>query len=65
MLRVVDVCKTFAAERGREDLEVLRDIRFDVSNSEFVSIIGPSGCGKTTLLRILHGLEPASGGAVF
>ena len=65
MLRVVDVCKTFAASPGRDALQVLQDIRFEVSNGEFVSIIGPSGCGKTTLLRILHGLEPATSGAVF
>jgi NitT/TauT family transport system ATP-binding protein len=64
MLRVEGVCKTFAGARGRADLEVLRDIRFDVSPGEFVSIIGTSGCGKTTLLRILHGLEPASTGTV-
>src|SRR5438105_932843 len=65
MLRVDHVCKTFAAERGRGDFEVLRDIRFEVTSGEFVSIIGPSGCGKTTLLRILHGLEPATSGTVF
>jgi NitT/TauT family transport system ATP-binding protein len=64
MLRVEDVCKTFAGVNGRDDLEVLRDVRFEVSEGEFVSIIGPSGCGKTTLLRILHGLEPASRGSV-
>jgi NitT/TauT family transport system ATP-binding protein len=64
MLAVNNVCKTFAGERGREALEVLRDIRFDVAPGEFVSIIGPSGCGKTTLLRILHGLEPANAGEV-
>jgi NitT/TauT family transport system ATP-binding protein len=64
MLRVDHVCKTFAAERRRDDVEVLRDIQFEVSTGEFVSIIGPSGCGKTTLLRILHGLEPASSGTV-
>jgi NitT/TauT family transport system ATP-binding protein len=64
MLRVDGVCKTFAGERGHDDLEVLRDIRFDVTAGEFVSVIGPSGCGKTTLLRIMHGLEPATSGTV-
>src|SRR6267378_2519417 len=64
MLQVQDIGKVFAGERGRGDLEVLRDVRFDVRAGEFVSIIGPSGCGKTTLLRILHGLEPATRGTV-
>jgi NitT/TauT family transport system ATP-binding protein len=64
MLQVRDVCKTFAGERGREALEVLRNIRFEAAAGEFVAIIGPSGCGKTTLLRMLHGLEPASSGAI-
>jgi NitT/TauT family transport system ATP-binding protein len=64
MLQVQDIGKVFAGERGRHDLEVLRDVRFDVRAGEFVSIIGPSGCGKTTLLRILHGLEPATRGTV-
>src|SRR6185312_15456779 len=62
MLEVRNVSKTFEGARG--NLEVLRDIRFTVGKGEFVSIIGPSGCGKTTLLRILHGLEPASGGDI-
>ena len=61
MLQVQDVCKTF--DGGRGALEVLRDIRFNVAAGEFMSIIGPSGCGKTTLLRIVHGLEPATSGA--
>jgi NitT/TauT family transport system ATP-binding protein len=64
MLNIDQLCKTFAAGRGRHDIEVLRNIRFNVTSGEFVSIIGPSGCGKTTLLRILHGLEPATSGTV-
>jgi len=65
MLRAENISKTFAGQRGRNDLEVLRDISFEIAAGEFVSIIGPSGCGKTTLLRILHGLEPATSGTVF
>lgn len=44
------------------DLEVLRNIKIDVSRGEFISIVGPSGCGKTTFLRIIGGLESADGG---
>jgi ABC-type nitrate/sulfonate/bicarbonate transport system ATPase subunit len=65
LLRVERVSKTFPGVRGRGDLEVLRDISFEVGTGEFVSIIGPSGCGKTTMLRIVQGLERPSGGAVY
>jgi NitT/TauT family transport system ATP-binding protein len=65
MIEVQGLCKTFAGERGRGDVDVLRNISFQVDAGEFVSIIGPSGCGKTTLLRILHGLETPTSGAVF
>jgi NitT/TauT family transport system ATP-binding protein len=46
------------------DLEALRDINADIARGEFISLVGPSGCGKTTLLRIVAGLETATGGAV-
>jgi ABC-type nitrate/sulfonate/bicarbonate transport system ATPase subunit len=43
-------------------IEVLQDIRLEVSEGEFVCILGPSGCGKSTLLNIVGGfLEPSSG----
>jgi len=34
----------------------LENIKINVENKEYVSIIGPSGCGKTTLLRIIAGI---------
>ncbi len=43
---------------------VLHDFALDIAPGEFVSLLGPSGCGKTTALRVLSGLESATGGAV-
>jgi putative spermidine/putrescine transport system ATP-binding protein len=43
---------------------VLHGVDLDVAPGEFVSLLGPSGCGKTTALRVLAGLERATGGAV-
>lgn len=35
-----------------------------VKDGEFLAVLGPSGCGKTTLLRLVAGFEPVSGGAI-
>lgn len=43
---------------------VLRNINFTINAGESVAIIGPSGGGKTTLLKILMGLYPPTGGEV-
>jgi NitT/TauT family transport system ATP-binding protein len=49
---------------GRQDSVLALDsIDFAVGDGEFVAVVGPSGCGKTTLLKILAGLMPPSGGA--
>src|SRR5512132_2721224 len=34
------------------------------ADGEFLVLLGPSGCGKTTLLRMIGGLEPPTGGQV-
>ena len=39
-------------------------ISLDVKAGTFCVLLGPSGCGKTTCLRIVAGLEQASGGVV-
>jgi NitT/TauT family transport system ATP-binding protein len=47
---------------GRNRLEVLDGVDFDVRSGEFVSVLGPSGCGKSTLLNLAAGfLQPDSG----
>ena len=39
-------------------------VDLDVPAGRIVSLIGPSGCGKTTLLRVMAGLQPTSGGTL-
>jgi len=46
------------------DLQVLKDISFNLNAGEVLSIIGPSGSGKSTLLRCLTQLETFEAGAV-
>lgn len=46
------------------DLQVLKPFSLTIEDGEFVVLVGPSGCGKSTMLKILAGLEPASGGRV-
>lgn len=43
---------------------VLEKISYEVTEHHFVSIVGPSGVGKTTLLRLLTGLMPPTGGRI-
>lgn len=45
---------------------VLKDISFNVSKGDIISIVGPSGSGKSTLLRCLNLIEkPSSGDIIF
>ena len=44
---------------------VFEDVKFDVTEGEFLSMIGHSGCGKSTLLNIMAGFDkPTRGGIV-
>jgi len=43
----------------------IKDINLGIENKEFIVFVGPSGCGKSTTLRIIAGLEDATGGDVY
>jgi len=59
MVEVRHISKTYAG-----GVEALNDLSIDFAEGQLTSLLGPSGCGKTTLLKIIAGLIPASGGEV-
>jgi len=57
-----DLNLTFETNDG--PVHALKDVNLMINKGDFVSFIGPSGCGKTTFLRVIAGLEEATGGSV-
>ncbi|WP_121610000.1 amino acid ABC transporter ATP-binding protein [Mesobacillus foraminis] len=45
-------------------LDVLKQITFNVNKNDVVAVIGPSGSGKSTMLRSLVHLEEINGGSI-
>lgn len=61
-LEVKDIKKSFG--NGQSETPVLKGIKFNVNEGEFVILNGASGSGKTTLLTILGGLLSQSSGDI-
>jgi molybdate transport system ATP-binding protein len=53
----INITKTLQGSAGSMEL----DVNCAIEEHDFVAVSGPSGSGKTTFLRILAGLEEASG----
>src|SRR5216117_2669863 len=62
VMDVRDITKSLPL--GREKIEILKGISFQIMSGEFVSIVGPSGSGKSTLLGIIAGLDNPTSGQV-
>lgn len=62
MLDLKDLKKVYPTPKG--DYVVLEHLNLQIMREEFVTIIGHSGCGKTTMLSMIAGLNPISGGNI-
>jgi len=62
MLELNNLTKVYPTPTG--DFVVLENLNLKIKEGEFISIIGHSGCGKTTLLSMIAGLNPISGGQI-
>ncbi|HVE15726.1 MAG TPA: ABC transporter ATP-binding protein [Chthoniobacterales bacterium] len=62
ILSVRDLEKTYTTDAGRH--VVFDHLSLDIRRREFITVIGPSGCGKSTFIRIVAGLDEATGGDV-
>ncbi|MDW0117176.1 amino acid ABC transporter ATP-binding protein [Sporosarcina thermotolerans] len=51
-------------KKSFDQLQVLKQISFDVDKNDVIAVIGPSGSGKSTMLRSLIHLEEIDGGSI-
>ena len=59
-INAVNITKTFP-----DGYIGVKSISFSIPSKSFIALMGPSGCGKTTLMDMLSGVNPATGGKVY
>ncbi len=62
IMTVRDIRKSFIT--GKNQLNVLKNINFEVNKGELLILVGPSGAGKSTLLSIMGGISRPTTGKV-
>lgn len=63
MIRTKDLWKVY--KNGKIEVEALKEVNFEISEGEFVSIMGSSGSGKSTMMNILGCLDSLTKGQYF
>ncbi|MFC4104314.1 ABC transporter ATP-binding protein [Paenibacillus xanthanilyticus] len=57
-IELINICKKY------KDETVIDDLNLTIKDGSFTVLVGPSGCGKSTTLRMIAGLETATGGEI-
>ena len=63
-LSLNNLSKTYFDPYAGMHVTAVRDVSLSVNQGEFVAIVGPSGCGKTTILNMIAGFLPITGGDI-
>lgn len=63
-LSIRNLEKTYFDPYAGAHVNAVHDVSLEVEQGEFVSVVGPSGCGKTTILNMIAGFIPHSGGEI-
>jgi polar amino acid transport system ATP-binding protein len=60
----VTIIEVTGLKKSYGNLDVLKQITFEVEKNDVIAVIGPSGSGKSTMLRGLINLEEIDGGSI-
>ena len=63
-LELRNLQKTYFDPYAGSHVTAVHDVSLEVAQGDFVSVVGPSGCGKTTILNMIAGFIPHSGGEI-
>ena len=63
-LELRGLSKTYFDPYANREVAAVHDVSLDIAPGEFVSVVGPSGCGKTTILNMVAGFLPSTGGQI-
>lgn len=62
MIELKNVTKTVRS--GADDIDILKNVSFQIPAGQFVAVTGASGSGKSTMLGLIAGLDAPSSGEI-
>lgn len=61
-VKLTKVSKNF--KQDKNELEILKNVNFEINEGEIIALLGRSGSGKSTLLALLAGLDKPTSGEI-
>ncbi|GIK80305.1 MAG: ABC transporter ATP-binding protein [Pseudorhodoplanes sp.] len=56
---------SLAYGEDEERILAVENLNLAIEKGDFVAVVGPSGCGKSSLMKLVTGLLPPTGGTIF